>query len=55
MDGLKPHKGVWIASEFSEGADVVIDFINSKKDDDGNDYNFTKTTWKNNNIGYPKP
>lgn len=55
MDGLKPHKGVLIASEFSDGVDDVIDFINSKKDDDGNDYNFTKTTWKNNNIGYPKP
>jgi len=54
-DGLKPIEGILIASNFSPGVDVILNLINSMKDQNGDNYNFSKTTWKDEGIKYPKP
>lgn len=54
-DGIKPTEGILIASTFSTGVDIVLSVINSMKDQNGNNYNFIKKTWKDEKIIYPKP
>lgn len=54
-DGRKPNEGILIASTFSPGVDVVLKLINSMKDQNGNSYKFSKKTWKDEGIDYPKP
>ncbi len=54
-DGIKPTEAILIASTFSSGVDIVLKVINSMKDQNGNNYNFIKKTWKDEKIIYPKP
>jgi hypothetical protein len=53
-DGIKPTEGILIASSFSEGVDIIMNILNLTKDANGNNYNFTKKTWKEEGIEYPK-
>lgn len=53
-DGIKPDKGILIASYFSSGVKKIISQINTLKDENENYYNFTTKTWKDEGINYPK-
>lgn len=53
-DGLKPDEGIVMASDFSDGVDYLIDYLNQKTDANGNKYNFKKATWKSVHIDYPQ-
>jgi len=54
LDGIKPTEGVLLSSSFSDGVDKILKVINSKKDANGNYYNFIKKTWKEECVPYPK-
>lgn len=53
-DGIKPDKGVLIASNFSDGVRKVISHVNNLKDANGNEYNFILRNWKDETVDYPK-
>lgn len=53
-DGLSPDEGILIASEFSKGADIVIEYLNARTDAEGNKYKFVTKTWKEQGVPYPK-
>lgn len=52
-DGNPPDAGILIAADFSPGVDVLFDQINGTTDNEGNEYNFEKRTWKSEGIDYP--
>lgn len=52
-DGLDPDKGILIASEFSRGAEQMIQELNSQTDANGNSYNFTTAIWDDEDVEYP--
>ncbi len=52
-DGNPPDTGVLIASEFSPGVDILLEELNSKTDNEGNEYNFIKKTWQDEGVDYP--
>lgn len=54
-DGLPPTEGILIAKDFSSGVDTVLKILNSRKDNNGNQYNFSTKTWKDEGIKYPRP
>lgn len=53
-DGIKPDKGVLIASHFSEGVKKIINQVNKLKDANGNNYNMVLKNWIDESINYPK-
>jgi len=54
-DGLKPTEGVLISASFSAGVDIILNLLNSMKDQNGNNYNLLKKTWNDELIQYPRP
>lgn len=54
-DGLAPTEGIIIASAFSPGVDPILKEINGLKDHNGNPYRFSKRTWKEEGVEYPRP
>jgi Predicted nuclease of the RecB family len=52
-DGIKPDRGILIASHFSNGVKKVIEQLNDLKDSEGNNYNIAIKTWKEEGIQYP--
>lgn len=54
-DGMTPTEGILIAASFSPGVEVILPILNSMKDAKGHAYNFTKKTWLDEGITYPKP
>lgn len=54
-DGITPTEGILIASDFSAGVNPVLGIMNSRKDNNGNSYNFSTKTWKDEGVNYPKP
>jgi len=52
-DDNPPDEGVLLASDFSPGVDILLNEINSSTDNEGNQYNFTTSTWKDVGIDYP--
>lgn len=53
-DGIKPDKGILIASNFSDGVEKVIEQLNELKDADDNKYNIIMKKWKYEGIKYPE-
>lgn len=53
-DGIKPDKGVLIASSFSDGVIKIMNQVNKLKDANGNNYNMILKTWEDESIHYPK-
>ncbi|MFZ1700228.1 MAG: ATP-binding protein [Pyrinomonadaceae bacterium] len=53
-DGINPSEGILIASDFSPGVKSMLDRLNALTDENGNNYNFSTTTWKDETIDYPK-
>lgn len=45
-DGLKPTRGILVSSKFSPGVDEVMDILNARKDENGNNYKLSKQTWE---------
>jgi hypothetical protein len=54
-DGIHPNEGILIASQFSPGVDKILGLLNQMKDQNGNNYKFSKRTWKDEGISYPPP
>lgn len=52
-DGIVPAEGILLASEFSNGIDLIISTFNTMKDARGNNYKFSKKTWADERIDYP--
>ncbi len=52
-DGLKPDLGILLASTFSKGIGEVMAQLNTKRDENGDYYNFKMKTWKQEGINYP--
>ena len=52
-DGIKPDEGILIASDFSPGLKPVLDALNSRKDENGNLYNFSCKKWSDEGVAYP--
>lgn len=52
-DGITPSEGILVATSFSPGVDAVLEVINQKTDQNGNQYKLTTTTWHANRIAYP--
>lgn len=53
-DGQHPDQGVLIATDFSDGVDEIISKFNNRKDEEGNNYCFVKTTWREEGVEYPE-
>ena len=53
-DGIKPDEGILIASDFSTGVKPVMDQLNSRKDENGNNYNFSCKRWSDEGVDYPE-
>jgi hypothetical protein len=53
-DGKTPSEGILIAKEFSPGVQTLIDVFNRMIDRRGNMYKFSKKTWREEGIDYPK-
>lgn len=53
-DGIKPDEGILIASDFSPGVKLMIDLLNSRKDENGKNYNFSCKKWVDEGISYPQ-
>ena len=49
-DGLNPTKGILIAGSWSDGLIKLINYLNSRVDANGNNYNFALSTWKDEGI-----
>lgn len=52
-DTLTPTEGILLASSFSPGVSIVLSLLNTMKDQNGNNYNFSTKTWNEENINYP--
>lgn len=44
-DSLTPDEGILLASTFAPGVEDIIEILNSREDENGNVYNFTKKKW----------
>ena len=53
-DGINPSEGILIATKFSPGIDEVMKLMNNMTDQNGNNYNFIKKTWKDEGVDFPK-
>jgi hypothetical protein len=53
-DGKHPSEGILIASQFSPGVDPILAWLNEKTDRSGNRYKFSKKTWADEGIKYPR-
>lgn len=49
-DGIKPDKGILIASEHTDSVKSLVSIVNTMHDANGNNYNFTLKTWKDEGI-----
>lgn len=54
-DGLNPTEGILLAANFSPGVDVIMSLLNSLTDQNGQKYKFSKKTWMEEGVPYPKP
>ena len=50
-DNIRPTEGILLAQSFSRGAEEVIQYLNSRKDQKNNNYNFSKKTWADEGMG----
>lgn len=53
IDGVKPTKGILIASEHPESVIEMITYANMMKDINGDNYNLVTKTWKDEAVIYP--
>lgn len=53
-DETQPTEGILIASDFSPGVAGILSYFNEKLDANGNQYNFSLKTWKEEGIDFPQ-
>lgn len=53
IDGLKPDKGILIASYHTQPVKDMLKYINQMRDSNNNNYNFELKTWSDEGIEYP--
>lgn len=52
-DGINPKLGILIASEHPNSVAEIVSLVNSRKDDNSNNYNFIMKTWNDEGVNYP--
>lgn len=52
-DGINPKNGILLASEHPNSVKEIIKLVNTRVDDNGDYYNFSLKTWKEEGIDYP--
>jgi hypothetical protein len=53
-DGATPAEGILLASDFAQGVDQILGVMNASMDRRGKPYKFSKRTWTEEGIKYPK-
>ena len=53
FDGVRPNRGMLIASQFGNGVEEVRLLLNSRLDHEGIRYNFETITWHEKQVPYP--
>lgn len=51
-DGIKPNKGILVASNHPDSVDKLIDIVNTMQDCNGNNYKLETKTWRELGIDY---
>ncbi len=54
IDGMTPQRGIIISGSHPQSIKKLIEIVNQMKDANGNNYNFSVKTWKDEGVKYPK-